>query len=63
MTMTMRSVLGQSAVVAILTSASLLGIADAGVAVTAPVTATAAAYVHFHAGAPDTVTNCATCAR
>jgi hypothetical protein len=61
--MIMRSVLGQSAAVAILTSASLLGVAGAGVAVAAPVTATAAAQVHFHAGAPDTVTNCGTCAR
>jgi hypothetical protein len=61
--MIMRSVLGQSAAVAILTSASLLGVAGAGVAVAAPVTATAAAQVHFYAGAPDTVTNCGTCAR
>lgn len=61
--MTMRSVLGQSAAAAILTSASLLGMAGAGVAVAAPVTATAAAHVHFHADAPDTVTNCGTCAR
>jgi hypothetical protein len=61
--MTMRSVLGQTAAAAILTSASLLGMAGAGVAVAAPVTATAAAHVHFHAGAPDTVTNCGTCAK
>jgi hypothetical protein len=61
--MTMRSVLGQSAAAAILTSASLLGMAGAGVAVAAPVTATAPAHVHFHAGAPDAVTNCGTCAR
>jgi hypothetical protein len=59
----MRSVLGQTAAAAILTSASLLGMAGAGVAVAAPVTATAAAHVHFHAGAPDTVTNCGTCAK
>ena len=61
--MTIRTVLGQIAAAAILTSASLLGMAGAGVAVAAPVTATAAAHVHFHAGAPDTVTNCGTCAR
>ena len=61
--MTMRSVLGQTAAAAILTSASLLGMAGAGVAVAAPVTATAAAHFHFHAGAPDTVTNCGTCAK
>ena len=57
----MRSVLGQSAAVTVLTSAFLLGMASAGIAVAAPITGTAAA--HVHADALDTVTNCATCAR
>lgn len=61
--MTVRSVPGQFAVAAVLTSTALLGIASAGVAMAVPITSTAAAQVHLHADAPDTVTNCGTCAR